>query len=61
MLSASGQKELFESLRAVYTFADKRTLVPIEDPKFCEDLLSLDDTLVRLLDLLSLLAHRTLV
>lgn len=46
VLSASGQKELFESLRAVYTFADKRTLVPIEDPKFCEDLLSLDDTLL---------------
>jgi hypothetical protein len=47
VLSASGQKELFESLRAVYSFADKRTLVLIDDPKFCENLLSLDETMVR--------------
>jgi hypothetical protein len=46
VLSAPGQKELFESLRAVYPFADKRTLVQIEDPKFCDSLLALDETLV---------------
>lgn len=46
VLSASGQKELFESLRAVYPFADKGKLSLIEDPKFCDDMLSLDETMV---------------
>jgi len=46
ILAASSQKELFESLRSVYPFVDKKILTEIVNPKFAEDLLSFEDTMM---------------
>lgn len=47
VLAAPNQKELWESLKSIFTFIDKRNLHEILDPKLNEDLLSFEDRMVR--------------
>ncbi len=46
ILAASSQKELFESLKSIYPYVDKKNLTEIVDSKFCEELKTFEDTMV---------------
>ncbi|KAL6056501.1 GTPase-activating Rap/Ran-GAP domain-like protein 3, partial [Balamuthia mandrillaris] len=46
ILAAPSQKELFDSLRSVYAFLDKKLLTQIDNPQFAKDLLSFEDDMM---------------